>query len=505
MANPTTSVDRDAFFRTEHLQVDLKVRSARGGAITLVSQGLKFLIMMAGTMVLSRLLRPIDYGLIGMVVVVTGFISMFKDLGLASATIQREHITHEQISTLFWINVGLSAVVMLVTAAIAPLIAWFYGDSRLTTITIVFSLGFLIGGLSVQHEALLRRQMRFLRLAVIDVVSLLAAPLVGIFLALRGAGFWALVFGQLATSLTTTIGVWIACRWRPGFAMRDSGVRSMLRFGGNITGFAVINYFARNLDNMLIGKVWGPQQLGLYARAYQLLLLPIEQVNAPITAVAVPTLSRLGDSPERYREAYMRMLEAVAILTMPGVAFMIVTSDWIVALVLGPQWRDTAMIFSILGVSGLFQPIANTTGWLFISQNRTHQMFRWGLIYCSAIIVGIIAGLAWGAKGVATSYTLTMLCMMPLLFWYVGRSGPVRGGDFYRAMTPATIASLSILVALYLLRRWAPAVSSLEGILLSMVVSSVVTVLVLLVLAPGRKALQNMRELIPILFRRTDS
>src|SRR4029077_17468142 len=100
-----------------------------------------------------------------------------------------------------------------------------------------------------------------------------------------------------------------------------SGVRSMLLFGGNLTGFSVINYWARNLDNLLIGRVWGAAQLGLYSRAYQLLLLPVNQITVPITAVAMPALSRLVDSPERYRRAYVRILAKLAMVTMPLMAF----------------------------------------------------------------------------------------------------------------------------------------------------------------------------------------
>ena len=333
----TSSRDREGHLRTDDLIDDLGRRTARGGAITIFSQGTKFLLGMVGTVILARLLSPEDYGLVGMVAVVTGFIAIFKDLGLSVATIQKAEVNSQQISTLFWINLLLSAGIMLVTVAIAPGIAWFYGEPKLIAITIAYAAGFLFGGLTVQHEALLRRRMRFLALAIAEVVALVLSSVVAITLAWNGARYWALVFSQLCLGLTYGLAVWIACGWRPGLPVRNSGVRQMLAFGGNLTGFGVVNYFARNLDNLLIGRYWGPEQLGLYARAYQLLLLPIDQMITPITAVAVPALSRLKDSPERYRQAYLRLLEKVALLTMPIMAFMIVSSDWLVAIVLGPE------------------------------------------------------------------------------------------------------------------------------------------------------------------------
>ena len=386
---------RDRRFRTDSLKANLGARTARGGAVTIASQGFKFVASIAATVVLARLLRPADYGLVGMVAVVTGFVTMFKDLGLSAATVQREEITHAQVSTLFWVNVALSVGVAALTAAIAPAVAWFYGEPRLTAITLAYCVGFLFGGLTVQHEALLRRQMRFGVLALAEVAALLASIVVTVLLAWYGAGYWSLVGGHLALSLVYMIGAWAACGWMPGAPERGSDVRSMLAFGGNLTGFSIVNYFARNLDNLLIGRFWGSQQLGLYAKAYQLLLLPIDQINSPFTTVAVPALSRLNDAPERYRRAYLRILEKVAMLTMPGIAFMVAVSDWVVLIVLGPQWTEAGRIFAVLGVAALVQPITNTTGWLFITQGRARHMLQWGFVggtISSSIVVGLHGG-----------------------------------------------------------------------------------------------------------------
>jgi PST family polysaccharide transporter len=510
--NPLTSKqqqpvmsDENRHFRTDHLQGDLAGRSARGGAVTMTAQGLRFVFSTVATILLARLLTPQDYGLIGMAAVVTGFVAMFKDMGLSSATIQREEITTEQISTLFWINLGLSILVAMITAAIAPAVAWFYGDSRLTLITIGLAVGFVFGGLTIQHAALLKRQMRFTALATIDVIALLLGLVAAIIVAWNGGRYWALVANQLVGGMSYAICIWFASGWRPGRPVRDSGVRSMLGFGSNLTGFLVVNYFARNLDNMLIGRFWGSRSLGLYSKAYQLLLFPIDQINTPIAAVAVPALSRLNDSPERYRQAYLRILQKVAIVTMPGMAFLIVCSDWIVRLALGPQWTEAGRIFALLGIVGLVQPIANTTGWLFISQGRTHHMFQWGLIGSSIIIVSIIAGLPWGAMGVAASYSIVFLLVVtPLLFWFVGRHGPVRTLDFYRTVAPITVAALCVFAALLILRQWMLVSRPVPGLLISFFITIIVTISTLSVSHEGRIALQDFKALFALLSRKAE-
>jgi PST family polysaccharide transporter len=255
----------DKYFRTDHLKENLGGRTARGGAVAITTQALKFVITLVATSVMARLLTPQDYGFIGMVAVVTGFVATYKDLGLSAATIQRAEITSDQISTLFWINVLLSIGIAALTIVLAPFISWFYGEPRLTWITIFTGFGFIINGLAVQHEALLRRQMRYFALATIGLAALIVGYVVGISMALKGFSYFALVGSQLALGFTSTIRHLGSCSLETRASKKGTGVRSMLRFGGNLTGFATINYFARNGDNLLIGRFWGAEQLGVYA------------------------------------------------------------------------------------------------------------------------------------------------------------------------------------------------------------------------------------------------
>lgn len=502
---PANEIDKH--FSTNHLQTDLGARSARGGAVTIPAQACKFLIGICGTIVLARLLTPTDYGLIGMVAIVVNFVSMFQYMGLSTATVSWADLNHQQVSTLFWVNMALSAAIMLLTVASGHLLAWFYNEPRLIFIATGFAISLIFTGLSIQHEAILSRQTRFAAIAIIETVAILIGIAAAIVAAWYAAGYWALVINQLVMTLVTVVGVWTACRWRPGLPARGSGVRSMLSYGGNLTGFNVMTYFARNLDNALIGKFWGAYQLGLYSKAYQMLLLPMQQINAPFGAVAVPALSRLADSPERYRRAYLRILEKIAMITMPGVVFMIVTSDWLVLFLLGPQWQETSRIFMLLGIAAIVQPITKTSWWLFSTQGRMGELFRWGLIGGAVAIVAIVVGLPWGAVGVAGAYAISDLCVStPLLFWYVGRRGPVRAGDFYRTIAPSVCASMCALVVLLICRQWLEGFQHLVSrLIIAFVFTIGVSLLVLAALPAGRAAMQNFKEMLLLLLKRKSS
>ena len=496
----TGSTRSDQFFRTDHLMTSIGGRTARGGVVTMASHGVKFAIGIVATAILARLLSPQDYGLIGMVAVATNFVAMFKDLGLSHATVQRAEISAQQISMLFWVNVTLSIVTMLLMVLLAPAVAWFYGDARLTLITIVTALGFILGGLTVQHEALLRRQMRFMTLSAIALTSMVVGYAVGIAFALNGFSFWSLVFSQLALLATNALLVWIACGWRPGLPRRGSGVRSMLSFGGNITGYATVNYFSKNADTLLIGKFWGPVPLGLYNKASQLVGLPTDQINEPLNSVAIPALSRLADSPDRYRRAYRRMMEKVLLLVMPVVALIVVSSDWLISIVLGAQWEGAGPILVFMGLAGLFQPIISTAGWLLVTQGRGRDMLHWSLLNAPISILSIIVGIPWGAVGVAASYSFARIFVTnPLMYWFVGRKGPVRTGDFYKLLAPFILASSAGICACLAFRHFFNVGNPLVGLAVCGSLIVVTNLLVLLLIPSGRNALADVRSSVLLL------
>lgn len=487
----------DSHFATDHLKNDLRGRAVRGGVTTVVGQGAQFIIQMTSTIVLARLLTPDDFGLVGMVTVVMGFIALLRELGLSQATVQRDHITHTDISTLFWLNIAAGVILALVTAALAPILAWFYGDHRLTRVALVLATGFIFSGVATQSGALLRRQMRFTALTIADLTALVTAVGAAIFLAARGGRYWAIVAQMMIFSASQATMVWILSGWRPGRPALTPRVREMLTFGANLVGFDLLNYFARNADNFLIGWRWGQTALGLYSKAYGLLLQPLRQINSPVSAVAIPLLSRLATEPDRYRRAYRSATDIVNLATMPGIAVLIVTSDWIVAVVLGPRWMEASHIFVYLGFASLVQPLANSTGWLFVSQARTGEMARWGLYSSPLITLSFVIGLPWGPRGVAIAYSLCILCVIaPLLFSVVGSRGPVSTRDLYDSLRLPAGAVVSILVAVGGLRFWGGVETPWYGLALALPLSAAVTIIAYVLPRRGRTVLADMARLL---------
>ncbi len=491
-----SATDHNQHFCIDHIKTNLKGRSVRGGAITMATEAGRFVLTIASTIVFARMIAPEGFGLISMVVAITNFVKLFNDFGLSQATVQKAEINHIQVSTLFWLNVALGTVLMLLTAALAPAVAWFYSEPRLTWITITLACGFIFSGFAVQHRALLNRQMRYTALATIKIASMVVGTVTAIVAAWFGAGYWALVLMPLSSSLTGTVGVWVMCSWRPGPPVWHSNIRSMLAFGSNLTGTNILLYFVRNTDNILIGRYWGAQQLGLYDRAYQLLYLPIREISAPVSAVALPALSRLQNDPERYRAYYHKAILLIVTLGMPLVGFLFVSADKAILLCLGPKWMDTVSIFRALSVASFIGTFSYATGWVYISLGQTNRQLRWVLLTSPITVLIFFISVRWGALGVATAFSLSTPIIVLLSFAYCYRGTPLRLRDLGIILARPAVASITAAVVLLGVHQVFPTdLNALIGLLVDGVLYSAFYLSVWMVLPHGRQTLLEMFQL----------
>jgi len=479
---------------TEHLHADLKGRSVRGGLLTLSSQGAQFAMQSVATVVLARLLTPADFGLVAMVTAVSGLGQAFADFGLSEATIQRQKISHEQISTLFWINVGIGVTLMLVMMALAPVLAWFYREPRLRGITFLVSLTFLVGGLRVQHNALLKRQMRFLALAIRDVGSYALAVPLAIIMAWRGAGYWAIVALPLALNSAGMVLSWAMVKWIPGLPRRGTKVRSLVAFGGNVAASYLLGTVNRSADSVLIGWHWGARPLGLYSRAYNLLMLPVRQLNAPAGSVAVPAFSRLQDDPERFARYYLRMVNLMMWITTPLFGFLFVAAQPVIILVLGHQWQQAAPVFRILVISALGQLLFESTVWLFVSRGESARLLRLLLVISPIVIGSFAVGLPFGIKGVAVTGSVALIGIFPFILKYAFRGTKLNLNRLGQAiLCPIAISLVGFCTAELALHLVAP-----HGIvpeLLTAALGFATAYLLSIIFRPVRKEVMSLRGL----------
>ncbi|HWA47599.1 MAG TPA: lipopolysaccharide biosynthesis protein [Dongiaceae bacterium] len=479
--------------------------SARGAFWMLLSQGIIFGTNFIGVVILARFLTPSDFGIMAMAATVSNLIMMFRDAGLTTPVVQRNDLSHAQLSALYWVNVAFGVTLAVATILMAPVVAWFYDQPDLTVIVAVLATGFLIGTTGALQDAMLRRNLRFRALAIIKSTAALVALIAGIAAAWLGYGIWALVVMRLAQTATQGLGSWLVSRWRPGWYQRGTEVKSLLAVAGHVSGSQLAIYLSRNSDNVLIGWYWGEHLLGLYAQAYKLLMFPLNQIGPPLNSVMLPLLSKLQGDPAAYRSAYRRVTEKVVILTMPLTCLMLVFPGEVIHVLLGPQWADAAPILAWFGIAMIYQPVAATTGCLLMSQGRTGLLMRQGLVSSVVTVLAFAVALPFGPEWVAASFVVSGLVLrLPMIFWQIGREGPIRTSDQYRLFIPSLWSGALLCLAFYGLKL-IPELS--ERPLLMLLCAAAVTVPVtcaaLAVLRSGRALMRDSVTILKLALSRS--
>ncbi len=403
------------------------------------------------TVVLARMLNPADFGLVAMGLALTQILHLFREAGLSTATVQQQTITHAQVSNLFWANLAVGLGCTSIGIALAPLMAWYYHDSRLLGITIALSLTLFAGGAAVQHLALLNRQMRFTALALIDLGSMTACLVVGMVMAAYNFGYWSLVGAQLGMALTELTMAWIASGWRPQLPKSGSGTRSMLRFGASITFATLLRRITSNADSLLLGRYFGADAVGVYSRAMALIMRPLDQFLVPFDKVFVPVLSRLQDQPERYRSHFLQIYNAMALVSFPIAGLFLGLSRPLVLLALGSKWTAVVPVFAALSLTALYYPIAGASMWLLTTQRRNRDILISGIAISTVTLGSFVAGLYFGPLGVALAVSVFgLLVRLPIQYHIVGRSGPVTRSDLWKGCLSHSPFWVVTLVGAYL-------------------------------------------------------
>ncbi|NIM96332.1 MAG: MOP flippase family protein [Anaerolineales bacterium] len=380
------------------------------GVLQLGRQGVQFVI----GVILARLLSPDDFGLIGMILVFTGFALIYSDMGFGSALIQKQDTRPDSYFSIFWINVGTGLALMLLFMALSPLIARLYGQPILAPLTMLVSTNFFIGSFKIVQDSLLRKQLEFRRLAFVNLTALVISGIAGITMALLGLGVWSLAWQSIILTGLTVILLWIVSAWRPAMRFKWKTVKELLGFSSNLLGFSSVNYWIRNADKFLVGRFLGSSALGIYSRSYSIMLLPLTTISGTIGSVLFPALSKIQDDVPRIQRLYLRMIAVVALITFPMMLGLLVVAEDFVLFLFGAQWVGMIPILQAFCIVALVQSIGTLNGNIYLSQGRTGLQFRVGGTIGLLGVIAILIGLQWGLIGVAYAYTLfTLLVAYP--------------------------------------------------------------------------------------------
>jgi len=375
------------------------------GISQVINQVLRFIIQI----VLVRLLKPEDFGLLAMVAVFFNFLALSGSIGLNTAIIQKKELSEEEISSVFWISVLLGLILSFLMFFTAPLVAKFYAQKELLEITPVLGIAFCLTSFGVVPYALHCKFLRFKILTFNDLGATFLSGLLAILSALKGGGVWSLIVQILSYNFFYSLLNFITAHFQPRRVLNFSKVKQMIYFGGNVFGLQTLGYFSQNVDKLLIGKYLGSIPLGFYDLAYRIMLFPLRRIPWAIGSVMYPALSLVQDNHQAVRNGYLRAIRMIASIVTPAMLGLAVIAPEFIKIVLGEKWLPSLYVMRIFCLIGAFQAVSTTVEWIYYSQGRANLLFRVIIIFVLIYITSFILGLKWGINGVATMYGLSML------------------------------------------------------------------------------------------------
>jgi O-antigen/teichoic acid export membrane protein len=392
---------------------NLRKQTLSGLGWSAASQMLGQSLQLVITAILSRLLSPREYGLLGMVVVFTGFAANFSDLSLGASIIQKRDVSERHLNSVFWLNVLVGGLLTLAFVLAAPVVARFYGEPSLKLLTAVVAINFILNSVNVVQSALLQKSLNFRAKFWANIAAIIVSGSIALTMVFTGAGIWSLVAQLLVATAVGTIVTWRLSSWRPTLSFDLSAIKELARFSNHLLGFNIINYWSRNIDKLVIGRVMGSAPLGIYSLASRLMQLPLTNVTDITQNVMFPALSAMQEDTELIRRVYLRGTRLIALFTFPMMIGLSALAEPTILTIYGDKWRAAIGIVQILCFAGLSQSVYNTASWIFLSSGQTKIYFRLGAYATLVRVVGIIIGIRWGIMGAAWAYFLG-----GFLIWY---------------------------------------------------------------------------------------
>lgn len=427
----------------------LQPRVARGLTWTIIDAWGRQVLGLVVFAILARLLVAADFGLIALAAVFVGLAHIVVDQGLGDAIVQRRTLTRGHLDTAFWVALATGAILTAAGVVLAIPIAALLGEPELQPILQVLSLVFVLSALTSIQVALLRRELAFRSIALRTLLAIAGGGVVGIALALAGAGAWALVGQQLAQAALAVAVLWRVSPWRPGRQVSREHFRELFSFGINIVGSDILVFISRNTDNLLIGALMGTTPLGIYAVAYRILDATGNVLVGITRRIAFPAFSRLHHDPERLRRAYFRVTRTSAALILPGFVGLALVAPELIAVLFGPKWNESGPVAAILFMIGPVLAVQTFSGSLLNAAGHPGVVFRFRLATAITNVAGfLIAVLVFrDIIAVAVAFVVRGYLLLPLNLYLVRKHAGIPVGQYLLAMRGIAIATLAMVAA----------------------------------------------------------
>ena len=431
----------------------LKRKTISGLGWSSIAQAWKQITQFIVTAILARLLSPDDFGLVAMATVFTNLATIFADSGISGSLVQKQDCTERHYSSAFWLNIIVGLLLTIILILSAPLIAAFYKKPELKHILTVISFNFVLSSFTLIQSAILSKKLEFKKLAIRDISALFGSGLIGVGMAYSGFGVWSIVCQILSFTLFNAILLWGLSPWRPKFEFAKSDIKDIFHFSSHLTGSNIVNYFARNIDKLLIGKFLGAQALGYYSLAYKIMLYPLENITTVLTKVMFPVLSSIQDRIDKVRKTYLVIIKTISLITFPMMSCLFILTAEIIAVFLGDKWTPIIPILKIFCLTGAIQSIGSPIGIILFSQGKAELQFKLGILGSLSAAITILIGLNFGITGVAVFYSLGSVLIISYILNIVNKLIYLKNKEYLYNLKHSFYISIILLLALAILNK----------------------------------------------------
>lgn len=398
-------------------------------------------LSLVSVVILAKLLSPDDFGIYAILVVFIGFLGIFSDMGTSSALIHIEKPSKSLLSSVFYFNLFIGFILSLFLILFSAQIAAFFENTQLIDMLRIISLNFIIVSFGVVQKALLRKNMDFKQLSMIESFSILIGTIVGISTALYGMGVYSLIAQTMSASFIGTVMIWFYASWSPNWHFSFKEIKKIWKFTANLSVFSVIDYFAKESDNFLIGKYLSTSALGVYSLAYKIMLYPLQNISRTLMNVLFPAFSTLQNDNKKFKKAYLRVIFFISLISFPLMLGLMTTANVLVDVLFGDKWQGLALLLIILAPSGMMRSIFTTVGSILMAKGHTDIQLKLGTVNAILTVTGFIIGLAWGVNGVAFSYLVVNLVMLYPIFYFTWKQIDLSVKEGLSEITPIFIIS----------------------------------------------------------------
>lgn len=419
--------------------MSIKKKVFSGVKWTSLSSGIMAVVQLLKVAVLTRYLDKADFGLMAIILFVIGFLNLFMDMGLSTAILHKKTISKKEYGSLYWTNVGLSVIIFLVLVLISPVIASFYDLPDLDFLIPLMGTGVIISSIGRQFKTISQKELDFKKIGIVESSSAILSLILSIVLAVNGYGVYSLIFGVLFQYLLINLYFFFDGVIKRGLLFRFSytEVAPFLKIGVYQSGGQIVNYFNRDIDILIIGKVFGPEILGGYSLAKQLVFSPVQLINPILTKVASPVLAKFQDNLVRLKENYLHLVNLVATINVPVYLFMFAFAPLIVGILYGAQYSNVDFYVRVLSLYMIIRSIGNPVGALVVATGRTDLEFLWNLLVLLIVPVAIWIGSLFGIEGVVYSILLSRLVLfVPSWYILIWRTVGIPLKDYILAIVP---------------------------------------------------------------------